>query len=127
MTTADTADPGRDCPLCPRLVAFRQENRARYSYWHNAPVDTWVTPDGDAAVKLLIVGLAPGLKGANRTARPFTGDFAGDLLYDTLLKFGFAEGTYGGEADDGLTLRQAAITKEILEIVGGAEALAADS
>ena len=78
----------RDCPLCPRLVAFREHWREREPAWHNAPVATFGAPDG----RLLIVGLAPGLRGANRTGRPFTGDYAGELLYATLLKFGFACG-----------------------------------
>ena len=83
-------EPSRDCPLCPRLAAFREENRAKFPDWHNAPVPTW----GDPKPRLIIVGLAPGLKGANRTGRPFTGDYAGDLLYATLLKFGLATGDY---------------------------------
>ena len=84
------AQPDRDCPLCPRLVAFRAENRATFPAWHNAPVPSF----GPLDARLLIIGLGPGLKGANRTGRPFTGDFAGDLLYPTLRKFGFAEGIY---------------------------------
>jgi uracil-DNA glycosylase len=87
---AAPVQPDRDCPLCPRLVAFRAENRAAFPAWHNAPVPSF----GPLDARLLIVGLGPGLKGANRTGRPFTGDFAGDLLYPTLRKFGFAEGTY---------------------------------
>ena len=92
--------PGRDCPLCPRLVAFREAWRAREPSWFNAPVP----PFGPRDARLLIVGLAPGLRGANRTGRPFTGDYAGDLLYATLLEFGFARGTYDERPDDGLTL-----------------------
>lgn len=92
--------PPVDCPRCPRLAAFRDRNRQREPGWHNAPVATF----GDASAELLIVGLAPGLKGANRTGRPFTGDFAGDLLYATLLAHGFALGTYGATPDDGLRL-----------------------
>lgn len=92
--------PDRDCPLCPRLVAFRGANRAREPLWHNAPVP----PFGDITARLLIVGLAPGMQGANRTGRPFTGDYAGDLLYATLLEYGFAEGTYQARPDDGLKL-----------------------
>jgi uracil-DNA glycosylase len=88
--------PSRDCPLCPRLVAFRAENRAAHPAWHNAPVPSF----GPLEARLLIVGLGPGLKGANRTGRPFTGDFAGDLLYPTLLKFGFAEGRFQAGRDD---------------------------
>ena len=103
-------DPGRDCPLCPRLVAFREEWRAKEPTWHNAPVPTF----GDTATaRLLIVGLAPGLRGANRTGRPFTGDYAGDLLSRTLLDFGFASGAYAARPDDGLTLVDAAIVNAV--------------
>ena len=93
-------NPPRDCPLCPRLVAFRQEARHLHPDWHNAPVPNW----GDPAGRLIIVGLAPGLRGANRTGRPFTGDFAGDLLYKTLLKFGLATGEYRADPSDTLQL-----------------------
>lgn len=93
-------DPDRDCPLCPRLAAFREEARQRQPVWFNAPVPSF----GAADARLLIVGLAPGLQGANRTGRPFTGDYAGDLLYATLLEFGFASGEYQARPDDGLTL-----------------------
>jgi uracil-DNA glycosylase family 4 len=92
--------PDPDCPLCPRLADFRAQARAREPQWFNSPV----APFGDPAGRLLIVGLAPGLKGANRTGRPFTGDFAGDLLYATLLEYGFARGVYQARPDDGLTL-----------------------
>lgn len=92
--------PDRDCPFCPRLVAFREANRAREPLWHNAPV----APFGDITARLLIVGLAPGMQGANRTGRPFTGDYAGDLLYATLLEYGFAQGSYQARPDDGLRL-----------------------
>lgn len=92
--------PDRDCPLCPRLRDFRDENRRSFPDWHNAPVPSF----GDADARLLIVGLAPGLRGANRTGRPFTGDFAGELLFATLRRFGLAEGDYGREAGDGLRL-----------------------
>ncbi|MBR0720689.1 uracil-DNA glycosylase [Bradyrhizobium manausense] len=92
--------PDRDCPLCPRLVAFREANRAREPLWHNAPV----APFGDITARLLVVGLAPGMQGANRTGRPFTGDYAGDLLYATLLEYGFAKGSYQARPDDGLKL-----------------------
>ena len=95
-----TVVPDRDCPFCPRLVAFRAANRAREPSWHNAPV----APFGDIKARLLIVGLAPGMQGANRTGRPFTGDYAGDLLYATLLEYGFAKGTYQARPDDGLKL-----------------------
>ena len=89
-----------DCPLCPRLVAFRRANAKAHPDWFNGAVPSF----GDASARLLVVGLAPGLNGANRTGRPFTGDFAGDLLYSTLLKFGFARGKYESRPDDGLTL-----------------------
>ena len=103
------AEPDRECALCPRLVGFRTANRAAFAHWHNAPVPSFGTPEG----RLLIVGLAPGLKGANRTGRPFTGDFAGDLLYATLKKFGFAQGEYAAKPDDGLTLVDCRITNAV--------------
>ncbi|MFC3693858.1 uracil-DNA glycosylase [Chenggangzhangella methanolivorans] len=111
MISAATApaEPPRDCPLCPRLVAFREEQRAKHADWHNAPVPSF----GPVSAKLLIVGLAPGLQGANRTGRPFTGDWAGDLLYATLLKFGFAEGVYDERPDDGLALVGARVTNAV--------------
>jgi uracil-DNA glycosylase family 4 len=92
--------PERDCPLCPRLAEFRRANRTAFPGWHNAPVPSF----GDLDARLLVVGLAPGLKGANRTARPFTGDYAGELLYATLKAFGLARGSYGASSDDGFTL-----------------------
>jgi uracil-DNA glycosylase family 4 len=101
--------PDRDCPFCPRLVAFRLENRAKFPDWHNAPVP----PFGGIDAKLLIVGLAPGLRGANRTARPFTGDYAGVLLYNTLLKFGLARGQYLADPNDGLQLIGTRITNAV--------------
>ena len=101
--------PAPDCPLCPRLVAFRDENRATFPDWHNAPVPSF----GSADAALLIVGLAPGLRGANRTGRPFTGDFAGQLLYPTLLKFGLAAGPYGESPNDGLRLVNCRITNAV--------------
>jgi uracil-DNA glycosylase family 4 len=94
------AEPDRNCPLCPRLVDFREATRAREPQWFNAPVPSF----GDPEARLLIVGLAPGMQGANRTGRPFTGDYAGDLLYATLLEYGFAKGVYRARPDDGLTL-----------------------
>jgi uracil-DNA glycosylase family 4 len=102
-------DPPRDCPLCPRLAAFRDENRRAFPDWFNAPVPVW----GDSSPRLLIVGLAPGLKGANRTGRPFTGDYAGDLLYATLGKFGAAHGNYRADPDDGLVLKGVAIVNAV--------------
>ena len=103
------SDPSKDCPLCPRLAAFRAEVRAKEPDWFNAPVPAFGAPDA----RLLVVGLAPGLRGANRTGRPFTGDYAGDLLYATLLKFDFASGTYDRRPDDGLTLLGCAITNAV--------------
>ncbi|MEQ1770746.1 MAG: uracil-DNA glycosylase, partial [Devosia sp.] len=102
-------NPPHDCPLCPRLVAFREAARERYPDWHNAPVPNW----GDAAPRLVIVGLAPGLKGANRTGRPFTGDYAGDLLYATLRKTGLAVGKYDQRPDDTLRLKGALIANAV--------------
>lgn len=93
--------PPPDCLLCPRLAAFRAENREKLPDYFNAPVPAF----GDAQPRFLIVGLAPGLHGANRTGRPFTGDWAGDLLYATLLELGLAEGVYDERPDDGLTLK----------------------
>jgi uracil-DNA glycosylase family 4 len=101
--------PGRNCPRCPRLVDFRNNWRKRQPDWFNAPVPSF---GGDEA-RLLIVGLAPGLQGANRTGRPFTGDYAGDLLYDTLLRFKFARGRYEARPDDGLTLLDCRITNAV--------------
>src|SRR5436190_699693 len=103
------AEPTRDCPLCPRLVAYRDRNRKAEPSWFNAPVPSF----GDAQAKLLIVGLAPGVKGANRTGRPFTGDYAGELLYSTLIKFRFAEGEFKASPADGLTLTGCMITNAV--------------
>jgi uracil-DNA glycosylase family 4 len=102
-------EPDRNCPLCPRLAAFRAETRAREPQWHNAPVDSF----GDPNARVLIVGLAPGLQGANRTGRPFTGDYAGDLLYSTLLDHGFARGVYQARPDDGLMLVDCRISNAV--------------
>ncbi|MCU0790244.1 MAG: uracil-DNA glycosylase [Nitratireductor sp.] len=113
MPPPSGAEPPRDCPACPRLVAFRDRWRAAEPSWHNAPVPSWTDPRGDAHVRLLIVGLAPGLRGANRTGRPFTGDYAGDLLYATLGKFGFATGNYAADPRDGLQLKGCAITNSV--------------
>jgi uracil-DNA glycosylase family 4 len=101
--------PPDNCPLCPRLAGFRAENRETFPDFHNAPVVSFGPDDA----RLLVVGLAPGLKGANATGRPFTGDYAGDLLYATLAKFGFTRGQYGGRADDGLALIDARITNAV--------------
>ncbi|HET9812513.1 MAG TPA: uracil-DNA glycosylase [Sphingomicrobium sp.] len=103
------AEAPRDCPLCPRLVAFRQELRAEHPDWWNAPVPAF----GDPRAWLAIVGLAPGKHGANRTGRPFTGDFAGELLYATLLKFGLAEGEYRADRNDSLRLNGVIILNSV--------------
>ena len=103
------AEAPRDCPLCPRLVAFRYQCRAEYPDWWNAPVPAF----GDADAWLAIVGLAPGKHGANRTGRPFTGDYAGELLYATLLKFGLADGEYRADPADGLSLKGAIILNAV--------------
>ena len=100
MAASRFEEPSRDCPRCPRLVAFRQDLRAEYPDWQNAPVPSFGTLDA----RVLIVGLAPGMRGANRTGRPFTGDYAGELLYSTLLKFGLAQGQYRADPNDGLRL-----------------------
>ena len=102
-------EPARDCPLCPRLADFRASQQLRAPDWHNAPVPSF----GAADARLLIVGLAPGLQGANRTGRPFTGDWAGDLLYEMLAEFGLAQGQYDERADDGLTLVATRITNAV--------------
>jgi uracil-DNA glycosylase family 4 len=103
------AEAPRDCPLCPRLVRFRHECRAEHPDWWNAPVPAFGDPDA----WLAIVGLAPGKQGANRTGRPFTGDYAGELLYGTLLKFGLAEGEYRASPGDGLQLNGATILNAV--------------
>jgi uracil-DNA glycosylase family 4 len=103
------AEAPRDCPLCPRLVAYRKANAEAHPDWFNGPVPSF----GDSDAQLLIVGLAPGVTGANRTGRPFTGDYAGDLLYATLDEFGFSEGAFAARADDGLKLTGAMITNAV--------------
>jgi uracil-DNA glycosylase family 4 len=110
MTLPITAcQPDHDCPLCPRLAQFRDDNRRQHEDWFNGPV-----PDfGPVTASLLIVGLAPGLQGANRTGRPFTGDYAGDLLYETLLAFDLAGGSYERRPDDGLTLKNCRIINAV--------------
>lgn len=107
--SSTTAEAPLDCPLCPRLVAYRKENKVAHPDWFNAPVPSF----GKTDARLLIVGLAPGVQGANRTGRPFTGDYAGDLLYATLLEFGFAHGTYAARPDDGLELIGTMITNAV--------------
>ena len=108
-TRASAAEPNRDCPLCPRLATFREKIREREPAWFNSPVPNF----GPREARLLIVGLAPGLKGANRTGRPFTGDFAGELLYGTLIEFGFATGTFEARSDDSLRLVDARIINAV--------------
>ena len=115
MTTAVTMrpleTPTANCRICPRLADFRDGNRRAQPDFFNAPVPPFSAPVED--VRLLIVGLAPGMKGANRTGRPFTGDFAGDLLYPTLIRHGWARGAYGRDASDGLVLDRARITNAV--------------
>ena len=106
-------EPDRDCPLCPRLHDFLAEWRGREPSWFNAPVPAFLPAEGEDAVELLIVGLAPGLRGANRTGRPFTGDYAGELLYSTLIRFGMARGQFKARPDDGLQLVRTAIVNAV--------------
>lgn len=107
------AEAPKDCPLCPRLVSFRHDNAAAHPDWFNGAVPSFAPTGGDASVRLLIVGLAPGLQGANKTGRPFTGDYAGDLLYATLTKFGFANDKYDQHRDDGFALNGCMVTNAI--------------
>ena len=117
MTTLPSSDtpngqpaaPALDCGICGRLVDFRHDNQSKFPAFHNAPVPSF----GPLDARVLIVGLAPGLKGANQTGRPFTGDYAGDLLYPTLLRYGFAEGAYGANPDDGIRLIDIRITNAL--------------
>jgi len=113
VTVSIQADPDRDCALCPRLHDFIASWRVREPDWHNAPVPTLLPPEGPASVRMLIVGLAPGLRGANRTGRPFTGDFAGSFLYGTLKRYGFAKGEFDERPDDGLRLVSTAVTNAV--------------
>ena len=109
----DRMNPDSDCELCPRLHGFVSSQRQAHPDWHNAPVDTFMPEAGPLSVRLLIVGLAPGLRGANRTGRPFTGDFAGDLLYGTLSRFGLSQGQFEAHPDDGVELIGTAITNAV--------------
>ena len=104
-----TPEPPRDCPLCPRLVAYREENRNQNPDWFNGPAPSFGDPDA----RLLVAGLAPGRTGANRTGRPFTGDGAGVILYETLIRTGFATGQYDARPDDGLELVDCMITNAV--------------
>ncbi len=108
-TNTNSPEPSAECRLCPRLTQFRAQNADDNPSWFNAPVPSF----GPQSAELLIVGLAPGLKGANKTGRPFTGDYAGDLLYETLLNFGFAKGLYQARADDGLHLVNCMISNAV--------------
>jgi uracil-DNA glycosylase family 4 len=103
------AEPPRDCPRCPRLVAYREANAAREPGWYNGAVRSF----GDGNARLLVLGLAPGVAGANRTGRPFTGDYAGDLLYATLTRFGFANGRFAADPQDGLVLTDCLISNAV--------------
>jgi Uracil-DNA glycosylase len=105
----EPVEPDRNCGLCPRLVDFRNTQRAAHPDWYNAPVPTF----GKPSARLLIAGLAPGLRGANRTGRAFTGDYAGDLLYETMSEFGFARGIYRADPNDGFELVDAAISNSV--------------
>ena len=116
------AEPDHDCPRCPRLVEFRHGNRAEHGDWHNGPVASF----GGLDARALVVGLAPGLRGANRTGRPFTGDFAGDLLYPSLARFGLAHGRYGARPDDGFTLAGARVTNAVRCVPPGNKPLPAE-
>lgn len=109
ISTTEPAEPPKYCGICPRLVAFRERNQAKEPDWYNGAVPSF----GEEQARLLIVGLAPGLSGANRTGRPFTGDYAGVLLYETLSAYGFADGTYDARRDDGLRLRECMITNAV--------------
>lgn len=113
LQPAQTVDPDRDCPLCPRLHDFIASWRVREPGWYNAPVRSFLPPEGEDAVRFLIVGLAPGVRGANRTGRPFTGDYAGELLYSTLKRFGMARGEFEARPDDSLELIGTAITNAV--------------
>jgi uracil-DNA glycosylase family 4 len=107
-----TAEAPHECALCPRLASFRATNRSNEPTWHNGPVSSFGQENAGRA-RLLVVGLAPGLRGANRTGRPFTGDYAGDLLYQTLIAYGFARGRYEARPDDGLMLVDCMITNAV--------------
>ena len=109
MPTPDRAEPPRDCPICLRLVDYRRENQSAHPDWFNGPAPSF----GDPNARLLVVGLAPGRNGANRTGRPFTGDHAGVLLYETLIKAGFARGRYEARVDDSLALIDCMITNAV--------------
>jgi uracil-DNA glycosylase len=119
---AEPREPPPDCPLCPRLAAFRHAWREREPTWFNSPVPSF----GPKDARLLIVGLAPGLQGANRTGRPFTGDYAGVLLYETLLRYRFARGEYQAHPD-GTFLRGAISEMQRLSVIVALGRIAHDS
>tara|TARA_Y100000816_G_scaffold155181_1_gene110625 strand:+ start:1175 stop:1813 length:639 start_codon:yes stop_codon:yes gene_type:complete len=102
-------EPNKNCSKCRRLYNFRKKNQSNNPEWFNAPVPSF----GELSSSLLIVGLAPGLQGANKTGRPFTGDYAGDLLYKTINKFNFSKGKYAGTIDDSLKLKDCTITNAV--------------
>ena len=118
-STTLVVTPSPNCPFCPRLASFRQRQRDDHTDWFNSPVPSF----GDSQARLLVVGLAPGLRGANRTGRPFTGDYAGDLLYATLQRFRFAHGIYRADPQDGLKLIDCMMSRqempELLRVVVG--------
>lgn len=101
--------PEKNCSLCPRLAAFREQNAKAYPHYFNGSVPAFGTLDA----RILVIGLAPGLKGANQTGRPFTGDFAGDILYQALAECGFASGVYDRRSDDGFVLKDVRITNAV--------------
>ncbi|HEY7576473.1 MAG TPA: uracil-DNA glycosylase [Acetobacteraceae bacterium] len=109
MTACPGATPPADCPICQRLADYRRVNRAAHPDWFNAPVPSF----GSLDAQILIVGLAPGLRGANRTGRPFTGDYAGELLYRTLAHFGLAHGRYAADPRDELALANCRVTNAV--------------
>lgn len=113
IASSIAGEPSRDCDRCPRLRNFILEWRAKEPKWHNAPVPAWSAPMPDSTIELGIIGLAPGLRGANRTGRPFTGDYAGDLLYATLKDFDLAEGVFAPDGDDTLALKRTAIINAV--------------
>lgn len=103
------AEAPKNCELCPRLASFRRDNAKKEPGWFNGAVPSFGDPDA----RLLIIGLAPGLRGANRTGRPFTGDSSGQMLFRMLSRFGFTAGVFGNTSDDGLELRDAMITNAV--------------
>ncbi|MBQ8661361.1 MAG: uracil-DNA glycosylase [Alphaproteobacteria bacterium] len=101
--------PDKNCTLCPRLLAFRAQNEIKFPSYYNGPVESF----GSLTAEILIVGLAPGLNGANQTNRPFTNDYAGDVLYPILQKHGLARGNYRKRKDDGFELLNVRVTNSV--------------